>query len=660
MRSLRAAAGLLFISLVLTEPLRAQSVAGTGGDLPPPAGIRSNDDTRTVNVEEGIHALVTANEGLVGGTPRAPVAFAAALARAHQLANAAVPPAALRPTLQALPDGSTAGWRLFAFALLVKGQPSATFAVLVAAYDRDPNSADALADLAGMLAGFGYPNEALALLDELAARGVQPAPPWGLAGSDLTDYTRGYALARLGDTAAAKPLLRAVAARQPVLAEAARLLVVLSDDPEEQRKFFLQGVWRHRSPLMVCAGVDLGQPEPDAQVTGAEVAIDVRSLISLARGKPGVQPAMRYAKGVPQANDLAKAIEAKKSAADEAFGAVLAQRGQPTKYHHTETAIQDTWGYRMQQLVGSIDYRDAKLRELDRRRHTAWLERTAAERKIADEREEAASAAQDAYARECVAKKYNPTFEQLSEKARPAFEKALAQITPYVIREEAAERAWFAEWHLLATAIAAQVGDSGWHEYIRLSIEAQRWQSYARLLHLVAVQAAMGEHPGITREAAEVSTEPVPEEVPKCDGNNPIRFGTASLPGGDHLPFSFNTQMSCEGLSLEASIDTEIPGLSVEAEIGGDNAGAYTGFIGPKAAISAGVKGIAEFGASATAGAYVSGDRNGVQEAGVKYVVSANGTVGSTSASSDIASGQVNFVPAVNIGDGGLVPIGTR
>jgi len=226
--------------------------------------------------------------------------------------------------------------------------------------------------------------------------------------------------------------------------------------------------------------------------------------------------------------------------------------------------------------------------------------------------------------------------------------------------EEQAEREWFAEWHLLNTAIAAQIGDSGWHEYVRLSIEAQRLQSYARLLHLVEMHAQIGAHPGITKEAGEVSTEPKPEDVAKCDGNKGVKFGTDNLPGGDKLPFGFNAEMTCEGMSLEASVATEVPGVSISAEIGGDNAGSFTAFVGPKATAGVGVGNVAQFEASAKAGAYVSGNRNGVQEAGVKYVVSAGARAGSTSSSRELSEGHVNFIPAPDPGDGGLMPLGTR
>jgi len=638
--------------------VQAQQAAAIGGTDVAPAGIRSYADARTVNVEEELAVLREGNANLIGSATRQPVTFAVALAKARALAKAAVPPASLAAALKALPDNNPATLRLFAFAQLAERKPSAAFAILIAVYDRDPQSPDALADLAGMLASFGYPNEAIAFLDELAARNALPSPPMGISGRDAVDYIRGYALVRLGDTAAAKPLLRAVADRQPMLAEAARMVAIISDDPAEQRKYMLLGVWRHRSPLMVCAGVDLEKPEPDPMSTGNEVAIDARALIDPAKGKRGKQPLMHYAKGILQANDLRPKMEIADSAASDRARAIDERRVRPRGYVHTDVSVEETWGYRMHELITSLDYRDAKLRELDRRRHVLWRERTEAERKIVDRRDDEASKAQYAYMQECVAKKYSPTMEQIAEKARPAFEAALGQITPYINREDLAEREWFAEWHFLATAIAAQVGDAGWHEYIRLGIEIQRWHSYSKLLHLVRAHASVGENPLITKEPGEVPTEPVEEQVDKCAGKPNISFGTGSLPGGDKLPFQFGVEMTCEGMSLEAAVDTRIPGVSISAEIGGDNQGSFTAFVGPKAEASIGVNGVAAFTGAAKAGAYVTGNKDGVTDAGVKYVVTAGTQVGTYTNTQTLSEGSVSFFPAPSPSGGDFGPLG--
>lgn len=612
-----------------------------------PARYRSHGDIRNVNVEEELAELIDGNAAIVGDVTRQNVTFAAAIAKARALARGAVTPASLATALQALPDNTTTTLRLLAFAQLTKGQPTAAFAVLVAAQQRDEQSADLLADLAGMLAGFGHPNEALAILDELARRNILPSPPMGISGRDALDYVRGYALARVGDKATALPLLRAVADREPQLAEAARMVAILSDDEAEQRKYFLLGVWRQRSPLMVCAGVDRDSAEPDALTTGAEIAIDIRSLIDSGKAKRGRQPTMRYAQNVNQANDIVPKMDAAKRAAQDRDSAILQQRGKrPKPYIHTETAIEDTWGYRIQQLVSSIHFRDAKLRELDQRRRVLWREREEARRRIEDERSREADAAVKPYMEECIAKRYDPTSEQIGEKMRPAFEAALGRIAPYINREEMAEREWFAEWHFLATGLAAQVGDPAWHEFIRLSIEAERWRSHGRLLHLVQMHASVGQNPLIVRAPGEVATEPEEDPAEKCDSSRSLSFGTNTLPGGKALPFEFGIEMTCEGMSVEAAVDTRIPGISISAEIGGDKDGNFTAFVGPKAEVAVGEKEIAAFTGSAKAGAYVTGNKNGVTDAGVKYEVKAGAKVGAFTTSQKVAEGNVSFFPA--------------
>jgi hypothetical protein len=633
--------------------LNAQDVAGSGGGAPvEPAGFRSYGDVRAVNVEEELAALRGANANLVGGVARHPVTFAAALAKAHALAKSAVEPGSFAAALKALPDNEPATLRLFAVAQLATRKPSAAFALLVAVHDKDPKSPDALADLAGMLASFGYVNEALALLDELAARHALPSPPMGISGQDALDYIRGYSFARLGDTEAAKPLLRAVADRQPILAEASRMMAILSDDPAEQRKYLLMGVWRHRSPLMVATAVDITQPEPNALTSGEEVGIDLRSLIDPAKGKRGKQPGLHYAQTVLQANDLGPKIDAATHASEEKHRAISESRVRPRGYVHTDVSVDETWGYRMQQLMGSIDYRDARLRELDRQRHNLWREREEARRKIEQRRDEEADKLLRPYMEACLAKKYNPTFEQMGAQVRPAFEAALAQLAPYINREEQVQREWFAEWHFLATAIAAQVGDAGWHEYMRLTIEMQRWLVYNSLLHLVSIHASVGQHPWITKEPGEVPTDPEEVAVEKCDGDKSVSFGTSTLPGGKALPFEFGVEMTCEGMSVEAAVDTRIPGISISAEIGGNNEGEFTAFVGPKAEAALGDKGIAAFTGSAKAGAYVTGNSKGVTDAGVKYEVKVGAKIGAFTGAQKVAEGNVSFFPAPEPGSG--------
>jgi hypothetical protein len=657
MRSIRQWSGLAWLVAAGVTCLSAQESALTTTASVEPPGLRSHGDFRTIEVEDELATLRSANENLVGSVPRQSVTFAAALAKSRALAKSAVEPASFAAALKALPDNEPITLRLFALAQLATARPSAAFTLLVAAYDRDPKSADALADLAGMLASFGYANESIAFLDELAAHNALPSPPMGISGRDAVDYIRGYALARLGNTAAAIALLRPVADRQPLLAEAARMMAILSNDPAEQRRYFLMGVWRHRSSVAVATAVEITEAEPDAMVTGERVAIDVRSLIDPSKGKRSRLPDMHYAQTVLQANDLAPKIVLAATAAENRHSAIEASRVRPRGYTHASGSVEETWGYRIHELASSISYRDARLRELDKQRSLLWREREVARTKITNRRDEEARKALDAYMAICVAKKYTPTFAQMGEQMRPAFQAALGELKPYINREEEVQRKWFDEWHFLTTAIIAQMSKGGWHEYARLAIEMQRWLSYRGLLSLVSAHASVGEHPWITKEPGEVPTTPEEEDVEECDGDDSISFGTGTLPGGKALPFELGVEMTCEGMSVEAAIDTRIPGISISAEIGGNNDGEFTAFVGPKAEANLGANGIAAFTGAAKAGAYVTGNREGITDAGVKYEVKAGVKAGAYTAAHKVAEGSVSFFPAPASSGGDFGPL---
>ena len=617
--------------------------------------MRSYGDERPINVEEELAGLRSANAGLAGSVPRRPLTFAAALTRVRELARSAGGPAVLAPALQALPDNEPLTLRLLAVRELARGRTTGMFLLLLAAYDRDPNSADALADLAGVLAGLGYANEALAFLDELARRNAVPDAPLDIEGADLLAYVRGYCLVRVGDTAAARPLLARVAARQPMLAEAARMMAIISEDEAEQRKYLLLGVWRHRSTLMVCAGVDLEKDEPDPLQTGEEVAIDLRSLLDLSKGERGRLPDINYARSVTHANGLIPVVEAKDAALSDAL-TVIAGREAPSGFEHPESGVFEKRGHRMHALVMSLDQRDQKLRDLERARRSVEEESRREMDQVTAERDRGAEAAFEVAKKKWLAEKRSPSFAEMGEVFRPFHDAALARARGICGRQEKAVRDYFAEWHLLAGAIAAQVGDKAWWEHIRLTIEHQRLHDYGVLLRISLAQARVGMHPYITKEPGETPPSPEAQDIGKCDGDKSVSFSTSDIPGVAALPFEIGVEMTCEGMSVELGVDTSVPGLSVSTEVGVDNKGDFTAFVGPKAAAKLGV-GIAEFSGAVKGGAFVTGNRNGVKEVGVKYEVKVGAGIGAASAAQKIGEGKASFVPAPATPDGGFEPL---
>lgn len=626
----------------------------SGGGNPGVMKIRTYGDDRPIVVEEELATLLSANANLAGSVKPQPLSFSAALARVHDLAHMAGAPGVLEPALKALPDNAPTTLRLLAVRELARKQPTAVFLLLLAAYDHDPASVDALADLAGVVAGLGYANEALAFLDELKRRNAVPSPPMDISGEDLVTYLRGYCLVRLGQVAAARPLLKAVADHQPMLAEAPRLLAIISEDKAEQRKYFLLGVWRHRSALMVCEGVDMSKAEPDPLVAGEQVAIDLRSLLDLSKGERGRLPDITYARSAMHANGLIPILEAKVASLESEMNANSEKRVPPKGFRLTDDSVNETRGHRMLTLMQSLDRRDQKLRTIERSRHEAVESTAKGLRQLYDETNKLSGDAVDALSRRI---KRSPTPAEIGAVIQPFYDRAAQRARAIVEPEEKALRDRYAEWRLLASAIPAQVGDAAWWEHLRLLVEYERLYCYRQLLHLCASQARAAEHPFITKEPGEDPPPAAAQAIGKCDGSKSVSFSTGELPGSQALPFEFGVEMTCEGMSVEVDIDTRVPGISVSTELGVTNEGDFTAFVGPKASVNIGDKEIAAFGGSAKGGAYITGNRDGVKDAGVKYEVKVGGKIGMVSGSQKIAEGAVSFIPAPVTGDGGIEPL---
>lgn len=649
--------------LVARAGLRGQGAAPATPAVTGPAAreslLRSHGDDRAVRVGDELAGFRAVNQGLVGGVARRPVDFAGALAKARALAQAAGGEAVLAPVRAAAPGLSTLGLRGLAAREVVKGNPTGALVVLVATLDRAPDDPEVLVDLAGVLAMLGHANEALAIFDELARRGAWPASVMGLAGRDAVEYGRGYCLVRLGEVDAARLGLAAVAERQPSLAEASRLLALVAKDEAEARKHFLLGVWRHRGSLMVCAGVDPAKAEPDPWVAGDEVAIDYRTLIESGRGELGRLPDIPYVSTVLQANGIIPVLERRVLEDEAREKAVSAARKKPKGFIHPETGVEETWGHRMYGLFGSLEYRDRKLRELDRVRREVHRETAAALDAIDEEKRKSAADAMSRLRRARLdAKGPDPTPGELGEVLRPFHEAAMTRSRPLLARREKAERDWFGEWHRLAGAVTSRVGDRAWHLYLSQTIEIKRHQAYQRLLDLALTQARMGRHRYVTAEPGEAGRGPEAQPPEACDDAASIGISTDDLAGEEVVPFEFGVELTCKGISAELAIDTRIPGLSVSTEAAIDNQGAYTVFMGPKAEVTAGPKAIAEFAGTAKLGGYLSGNRRQVTEAGVKYEVKVGTKLGSASSMRQVAGDTlVRIVPAPEEASGAFEPL---
>lgn len=124
----------------------------------------------------------------------------------------------------------------FAMAAMIDNRPDGALAGLLLAHERAPQSRIILINAAGMFASLNMPNEALALLNAAQNLPDDQATPMGIPAAELAANTRGYALLRQGQWAAAEAVLRPLVAANTELAEA-RLnlsLALLCQDEENK------------------------------------------------------------------------------------------------------------------------------------------------------------------------------------------------------------------------------------------------------------------------------------------------------------------------------------------------------------------------------------------------------------------------------------------
>lgn len=619
--------------------------------------LREYGEEEAINVEGAWEAFSEANEGLVGSVEPRTVTFAAALTFVRSLSERGGGKAALAAARQAFPRvDSYELFRLCALRETMQGRPDAAFLFLVGAFDLRPNDPDALFNMASVLAGLGHANEALALLDELERRKQTPQLPMGLTGRDGMDYLRGYCLSRRGETARARPLLEPIHARQPLLAEAPRLLALLDEEEDkDHRRNFLLGVWRRTAPIAVASGVSITGAEPDPFTAGAEVALDVRSFVELDKGTRGVLPGVRYASSPESCKPAMDVIDAKMRQIDKDSAALSDEmtRIKPRGYRHTDTSLEETWGYRMFTLLGMLEVRDAKLRELQRAAREADKAAVAARDQISAEASKRfADALQRANEVRLANRQDLLNAHESGQLGQPIYAEALSKAAAPQRRLEQAYRDYFAEWHLLATALAGRVGDASWREVFRLSIERQRLYYQQRLLNVVSMHAFVGHYAYADFADYPPSDDPVAQGMAPCDSSRSVGFGINKAGFGEVVPFDLGVELTCEGFSVEAAIDV-MPMLSVSGELGFDTKGQFSAFVDPK--FDASYRGT---GMTMKDGFFLTANRDGVQEVGAKIEVKGNSNQGPFAVSQKIAETSVSFLPAPrNAPPEGLTPL---
>ena len=613
---------------ILTSHERKQSVSSS----PAPATlinpgtdisyrVRSNGDLRIIDVVEEYSSFLIENTDFIGRVGPQPVGFAQAITKAKTLCSGKIPATELAILKAKAPQGTKAAdyWLLLAGLQGMAGSPEAAFCLLVTAHEADPDNPDVLGNLAGAMAMLGLANESLAVLDEIAKRNLKPSPPMDISAEDMLDYIRCYNHMLTGDTGNVRTTLERITGRQPLLAEARKLLALLDEkEGKDGKPRFM--VAQSRSPqAKYCLVYPDEEPEPGEETYN----VDPRTILNPSKGIRGKLPTIKYPQNPEEATARLESFMNEEPVRImeevQALEALRTENRENLKYWVGENTMQNSWGYSVGEFIGSIDWRDAKLRELkDKIREAERAEGETGKR-----------------VEEALFKAWPSVAMITPESARRKAERDLKMRLMGMMKSdiEAADRAirdYYEEWSWVVTMLAATVGEE-WHREFELIIQQQQLHWYQQLTSRAAALSMTGWMDDGGYEDVSETLEPAQPE--QCDdGNKKLNFGLET----PDKSFGAGVGLDCDGLSFE------VTAVKLSVELGLDGKGGYTIYGGPKAGASVGGAG-----ADVKAGAYVSGKIQGgtIDDFGVKVESNVSVGTGPVSVSSTVAESSISFVP---------------
>lgn len=649
-------AGNTMAAVETPSPLPAavgSAAAGAGGGLAVPADeIHSLYEMKGISdVPSALADFLQRNAGLPGSVTPAPLSAAAAreslLRRIEQPDN--------RPFLDAIADtpdlASADGLTGAAMVAFAQGYGGEAFTLAVMAAEKARQDPAAQLNLAAAALAVGLANEALALLDELHKSGTPLQGPWGMAGSSLLDYLRGYAHMLRGEFTEARALLSRVVQAEPNLREAAQALALvearLGGDP---RRSFLLGVWRQRGRLMVRdsreppGSAEEARYVPDPFAEGNDVGMSLTTIFDTTAGKPGALQEIEIPATPPellgtreQHNALRRQYEAK---AGELSGltriTTVFPPMQPLSFYETRmldlyvaATSRYFWVIEIEQAARETDYYYA---ELDRlapgvmagtqsgqaeitRRHIENLTRLKASRLVPPEEEEA------------LDRRVNEQLDAVTQKGMDELRGPLRAYFRALDQEYGLRSAYM-------HGMLAYIGHPGVRDALLSEAESMRYAMQVRQLDAIALMRQTmdmrhGDYFGTGRRVGDGAAG----SGPPCSAADQDWSMTADF-------IVVGVEISCNSVSVEAEASlAKLVGVS--AEVGVDLQGNVTIFAGPKGdAYVAAVK----------SGVYITANREGIRDAGIKSEMKVSSGAGPFKVSNKVGEATVSFLPAPDMG----------
>lgn len=480
-----------------------------------------------------------------------------------------------------------------------------SLAQLFASVEKSPDNPMRLFNLAGALSREGMANEALAITARIRALGKLPDMPLDINDAAALDYQEGYAEMLRGNLAAAKSRFGSVIGQEPFLNSAAHSLALIQSHEgagTAARATYQAGMWRFKPKYLVACGGSVDDVRPP---------VDDMFDTSM-----GVEPRLVEFWHPDKATDLEPFYKQMGALAQSRMAIVepLRQRmiamGDNARFAGGTGDPYDDWAEKLTQLISGLDEDEPYVLQaqdaLESARRVAG--RIAGENQVFVLERVVQLAMQPG--------NHCPTYRSL-------ISNGIQGVLPHAERLEAAFREYARVWYKMATGLTSNIGDPEWFEYNDVALRAEL--ESMNLGMLVEIMGLYGFPADLVKECPEEFVDMFAAQVPPAEPADPCTelFGnmtlkhTIAMPKGAPGP-KFDVEVGCK----EIKVDGEFNMVNVSHGPLGLQMGARTSasfkrgqgfdmFLG----VGADAKAFGRSG-SAQAGAFVSGDANGLTDLG--------------------------------------------
>jgi tetratricopeptide (TPR) repeat protein len=554
-------------------------------------------DHGCLNYMDEFRRLVNLNQGLIGSVP----AQAASWEQAQATMRARLDEPLMRAAYDTVKEAEDK-----AAIPLALSDSDASLAQLFAAVEAAPDNPTRLFNFAGALNRSGMPNEALAVLARIRALGKLPDPTLEVSGSAAMDYQEGYAEMLRGNLAAAKSKFQSTIGQEPFINAAAHGLALIQaqEGSAAAATTYRNGMWRFKPKyLVVCGGAgsdDVRPPVDDMFDTSKGKDVELVDF-----WHPEIATELK-----PFFEQLG-ALGTTHMAMFEPLKQKMIALSDNPRFADSDD-LYNAWADKMSQLINGLDEDEPYVLQAKEKLDAA-LE---AAGKIAGENQR--QVLQQVMALVGQPGNHCPTY-------RSIISQGIQGVRPHAERLQAEFGAYANVWYKMATGLLSNIGDPEWFEMIDVGLRAE---IEATNLGMIGTIGGMYGFPAdLVVECPEEFVEMFASQVPPPEAPDPCSalFGNQTLdhkigmPGGFPGP-SFNVSIGCKEIKVDGEfnlVSAKTKGGLAEFEMGARMSASFKR--GQGFDMAAGVGADAKFlgqSGSARAGVFVSGDAQGLTDAG--------------------------------------------